>query len=162
MYGFRALISLIFATASLSAYGQVTEIYKCKDASGRPLYTSDKKDTVGKKCDLVSREINVVPAPKPAPRVASRGSSSEGFPKESAATRATARERQREILEKELVDEQQKLSQARQELVEQQNVRIGYERNFSKSQDPERLQKYRDNVDLHEKNIEALRRELSR
>jgi hypothetical protein len=94
--------------------------------------------------------------------VASRGSSSEGFPKESAATRATARERQREILEKELVDEQQKLSQARQELVEQQNVRIGDERNFSKSQDPERLQKYRDNVDLHEKNIEALRRELSR
>jgi hypothetical protein len=158
---------MIFAAALLPAVAllpsvaraQVTEIYKCKDAGGRPLYTSDKKDTTGKKCQLVSREVNVVPAVKPPPpRVANRGS--EGFPKESAATRATARERQRDILEKELADEQQKLAQARQDLAEQESVRTGEERNYSKAQ--ERLQRYKDSVDLHEKNIEALRRELSR
>jgi len=164
MHALRVLIFLVF-TAGLpfAARAQVTEIYKCVDAGGRPLYTSDKKDTAGKKCDLVSREINVVPSVKPPPRVVSRsseGRSSEGFPKESAATRATARERQRDILEKELVDEQQKLAQARQELTEQENVRTGDERNYAKAQ--ERLQKYKDNVDLHQKNIEALRRELAR
>jgi hypothetical protein len=53
----RTLIFVAFVTFSLAAKGQnVTEIYKCTDASGRPLYTSDKKDTTGKKCELVSRE----------------------------------------------------------------------------------------------------------
>src|SRR3954464_13164381 len=162
MHALRALIFLVFAAGLPFAAprAQVTEIYKCVDAGGRPLYTSDKKDTAGKKCELVSREINVVPAAKP-PRVATRsseGRSSEGFPKESAATRATARERQRDILEKELVDEQQKLAQAKQELTEQESVRTADERTKA----PDRLQKYKDNVDPHEKNIEALRRELAR
>jgi len=142
------------------AHAQVTEIYKCVDSGGRPLYTSDKKDTVGKKCDLVSREINVVPAVKPVPRVAAR--SSEGFPKESPSTRAAAKERQRDILEKELAEEQQKLAEARQELAEAENLRTSDARTDSYSKVQERLQKSRDNVDLHQKNIEALRRELAR
>src|SRR5882672_7889884 len=105
MRGFSALIFIAFASAwwPMLAHAQVTEIYKCVDSAGRPLYTSDKKDTAGKKCQLVSREVNVVPAIKPPPlppRVASR--SSEGFPKESLATRAAAKDRQRDILEKEL------------------------------------------------------------
>ena len=160
----RALISLIFGAALLlptMALAQATEIYKCLDSGGRPLYTSDKKDTAGKKCVLVSREINVVPATKPPPRTAvSR--SSEGFPKESAATRANAKERQRDILEKELADEQQKLAQAQQELIEQESVRTSDGRTDSYSKVQERLQKYKDNVDLHQKNIESLRRELAR
>src|SRR5262249_27663180 len=121
MRALRALISLSFGIASAVpglALAQVTGIYKCMDSRGRPLYTSDKKDTAGKKCELVSREINVVPSTKLSPRVANR--SSDGFPKESAATRATAKERQRDILEKEMADEQQKLAQARQELAEQE------------------------------------------
>jgi len=165
MFPLRALISLIFGAAlSLPAIAlaQVTEIWKCADSSGRPLYTSDKKDTVGKKCELVSREINVVPAVKPAPRVANRSTSSDAFPKESAATRANAKERQRDILEKELADEQQKLAQARQELAEAESVRTSEGRTESYSKVQERLQRYKDNVDLHQKNIEALRRELAR
>ena len=122
---------------------------------------SDKRDTAGKKCDMVSREVNIVPATKPPPRAAvSRGSDS--FPKESAATRANAKERQRDILEKELTDEQQKLAQARQELAEQESVRTSDGRSDSYSKVQERLQRYKDNVDLHQKNIESLRRELAR
>src|SRR5229473_6052566 len=98
-----ALISLVFgatwAALAVPAHAQVTEIYKCLDGSGRPLYTSDKKDTEGKKCELVSREINVVPAqklsiPRPAPRESTRR---EDFPRESPSTQASAKERQREI-----------------------------------------------------------------
>jgi hypothetical protein len=140
------------------AMGQVTEIYKCIDPqNGRPLYTSDKRETAGKKCELVSREINVVPAQKPAPIPAPSARSS--FPRETPQAKASAKERQRDVLEGELASEQQQLDQARKALAEQEAVRYGDEKNYARVLD--RLQPYKDNVDLHEKNIEALKRELS-
>jgi len=137
------------------AHGQVTEIYKCVDSSGRPLYTSDRKETDGKKCELVSREVNVVPAQKPP--VQKPGAA--GFPRETSEARANAKQRQREILQKELATEQQLLDKAKQALAEQESVRTGDEKNYARVL--ERLQPFRDNVELHTKNIEALRRELA-
>jgi hypothetical protein len=134
---------------AMPVHAQVTEIYKCYDENGRPLYTSDKRDTRGKKCELVSREVNVVPAP---PRSAS-------FPKESSAQRASAKGRQRDILEKELASEQQLLAKAQKDLADQEAIRTGDERNYARVL--ERLQPYKDSVETHQKNIEALRRELS-
>src|SRR5882672_10263419 len=152
----RALILVTFGTLPAVAAAQVTEIYKCLDTSGRPLYTSDKRDTTGKKCDLVSREINVVPAQQiPVQRPSN---SRSGFPRESASDRANAKERQREILEKELTTEQQLLAKAQQDLTEQESVRSGDERNYARVL--ERLQPYKDSVEVHQKNVEALRREL--
>ena len=58
----RALIFVAFGAAPAIVVAQTTEIFKCVDGTGRPLYTSDKRDTMGKKCELVSREVNVVPA----------------------------------------------------------------------------------------------------
>ena len=141
---------------ALQAYAQqVTEIYKCIDPSGRPLYTSDKRDTAGKQCELVSRQVNVVSPQSRKPA----SSSAAAFPKESAADRANAKERQREILEKELVTEERLLARAREELTAQESVRTGEEHNYARVL--ERLQPYRDSVQTHEKNIEALRRELA-
>lgn len=154
----RALILVTFATLALGAHAQqVTEIYKCTDASGRPLYTSDKKDTAGKKCELVSREINVVPVQKPA--AAPRPGPGAAMPRESPADRASARDRQREILESELKNEEAALAKARQALAEQEAVRSGNEKNYARVL--ERLQPFKDNVELHEKNIAALKRELA-
>lgn len=139
---------------ALQAYAQqVTEIYKCIDPSGRPLYTSDKRDTAGKQCELVSRQVNVVPSQSRKPPPPS------SFPKETATDRANAKERQREILEKELATEEQLLARARAELAAQESVRLGDERNYARVL--ERLQPYKDSVQTHEKNIEALRRELA-
>jgi hypothetical protein len=138
---------------AMPAYAQLTEIYKCHDENGRPLYTSDKRDTRGKKCELVSREVNVVPAP-PA-----RKTSPGSFPKESASDRANAKGRQREILEKELASEQQLLAKAQKDLSDQEAIRTGDERNYARVL--ERLQPYKDSVETHQKNIEALQRELS-
>jgi uncharacterized protein DUF4124 len=150
------LIFVTFGTFAAAARAQVTEIYKCTDPGGRPLYTSEKRDTSGKKCELVSREVNAVPQPVPkAPRSASPGS----FPKESAAERASAKGRQREILQQELATEQKLLAQAKQKLAEQEAVRGGNENNYARVL--ERLQPYKDTVEVHEKNVEALRRELS-
>ena len=138
------------------AVAQVTEIWKCLDDRGRPLYTSDKRDTAGKKCELVSREVNVVSVPAPAKPAAKAAPA--GFPKESSADRAAAKARQRSTLEKELVQEEQLLADAKRKLSEQEAIRTGDEKNYAKVL--ARLQPYRDAVEVHEKNIEALRREL--
>jgi hypothetical protein len=149
------LIFVTFAALAVPAVrAQVTEIYKCVEPNGRPLYTSDKRETTGKKCELVSREVNVAPAPK-----AQAGKPTTAFPKETASQRASARDRQREILQKELLTEEGLLAKARQDLAEQESVRTGDERNFSKAL--ERLQPFRDSVETHQKNIESLRRELA-
>jgi len=149
----RSLIFVTFGTVAGFAYAQVTEIYKCVDKKGNRLYTSDKRETAGKKCELVSREVNVVPAQKAPP------SARSSFPRESPEARASAKDRQREILEKELLAEQQLLAKAQKDLVDQESVRSGNEQNYARVL--ERLQPYKDNVDLHQKNIEALKRELS-
>ena len=154
---FRSLISGLFAAVAAVAQAQGTrnEIYKCVDASGRASYTNDRRETSGRNCELVQRQINVAPAPAPVPKPQAR----PGFPRESSTDRANAKGRQREILEKELAAEEVDLARARQALIEQESVRGGDERNYARVL--ERLQPYRDRVETHEKNIEALRRELS-
>ena len=152
----RALIFVTFGVFSAIVGAQTTEIYKCVDGTGRPLYTSDKRDTSGKKCQLVSREINVVPSQKLKP---SASRELGRFPRETADQAATAKGRQREILEKELVSEQAALAKAKQELTQQEQVRFGNEQNYARVE--ERLRPFKDNIETHEKNIEALRRELS-
>ena len=145
--GIHLVLGALGATPALA---QVTEIYKCYDEGGRPLYTSDKRDTRGKKCELVSREVNVVPAPPARPAA---------FPKETPNQRASAKGRQRDILEKELASEQDLLAKAQKDLAAQEAIRTGDERNYARVQ--ERLQPFKDSVETHQKNIEALRRELS-
>jgi len=145
------LISVTFGTLAIGVQAQVTEIYNCIDRDGKRLYTSDKRETNGLKCKLVSREVNVVPAQKP--------SAPSSFPRETPQARDSAKARQRDILEKELATEQQQLDEARKTLAEQESMRMGDEKNYARVL--ERLQPYKDSVDLHQKNIEALKRELS-
>lgn len=83
--------------------------------------------------------------------------SPEGFPKESPADRAVARERQRHVLEKEFAAEQALLAQAKKELTER-SARLGA--NGPNGEALEELQTYKDSVETHERNIEALKREL--
>ena len=152
-----AIAVSVFGLAAGHAFAQVSEIYKCQGEGGRPLYTSDKRDTEGKKCEVVSRTATVVPAPA-APKAASKTPSPAGFPKEDAATRATAKDRQREIIARELAQEEGILSRARKDFAEQEATRYGDEKNEKRVL--ERLQKYRENVELHEKNVQELRKEL--
>jgi hypothetical protein len=148
----RALILGMFGAAlALPAQAQRTEIFKCVDESGRASYTNDKRETAGKTCEVVTTQINVAPPPRPA--------SKPGLPRETASDRVSATNRQREILEKELAAEQDDLAKARQALAEQEAVRTGEERNYARVL--ERLQPFKDRIETHEKNIEALRRELS-
>lgn len=132
---------------------QTSDIWKCVDERGRALYTSDKRETAGKKCELVSREVNVVPAQKPAAK------SPANFPKESSNDRAAAKSRQRDTLERELSQEEAMLVDAKKKLADQEAVRSGDEKNYARVL--ERLKPYKDAVEVHEKNVDALKRELS-
>lgn len=143
----RALIFVTFGAAPAVAGAQATEIFKCVDGTGRPLYTSDKRDTAGKKCALVSREVNVVPGGQRG-KPSSAGASREigRFPRETPEQAKTAKGRQREILQTELASEQAALARARQDLVEKGGEGGGA---------------IKDNIETHEKNIQALQREIS-
>jgi Domain of unknown function (DUF4124) len=160
----RIAVALIAALlAAGPARAQMTEIFKCKSADGRWTYTNDRAEAERQKCEVVTRQVNVAPTPKPTPTppppAATRTTRPSEFPKESPSERMSARERQRDILEKELTSEQSALAKAKEELAAQESVRSGDERNYARVL--ERLQPYKDSVETHEKNIEALRRELN-
>ncbi|HXZ54246.1 MAG TPA: DUF4124 domain-containing protein [Burkholderiales bacterium] len=142
----KTLLGWVFLALAAPCGHAQSEVYKCPDASGRPTYTNVKRDTVGKKCTLVVKEVQVVPA-----QVSSR---------EKSSVAVDRNQNRRKILESELQNEQQLLSDARQKLAEQESVRTGEERNFARVQD--RLRPYQEAVDQHTKNIEQLRSELAR
>ena len=153
--GLRLLILGIFVAVTGSAGAQPrSEIYKCVDASGKASYTNDARETAGRKCQLVTTQINVAP-----PAQKQSQSRPNGFPRESAGDRANAKGKQIEILQQELASEEASLAQAKEELAEQEAVRTGDERNYARVL--ERLQPFKDRVETHEKNIEALKRELA-
>ena len=104
--------------------------------------------------DELASQINVSPAQK-----AARPASPSSFPRESSAERAAGKGRQREILQQELASEEAALTKAQQALAEQESVRSGNERNYARVE--ERLKPYKDSVESHQKNIEALRREIA-
>src|SRR5689334_10392206 len=149
--GLRLLIFGIFVAVAGQAASQArSEIYKCVDASGKASYTNDARETAGRKCQLVTTQINVAPPQNKRPN---------GFPRESAADRANAKGKQQEILQQELASEEANLAKAKEELAEQESVRNGDERNYARVL--ERLQPFKDRVETHEKNVEALKRELA-
>ena len=145
------LVGWVFILLAVPLGHAQGEVYKCPDASGRPTYTNVKRDTVGKNCTLVSKEVSVVPAQAPTRATSSSASSS---------TSATRNENRRKILESELQNEHQLLADAKQRLAEEEGIRTGDERNYAKVQ--ERLRPYHQTVDQHTKNIEQLRGELGR
>jgi hypothetical protein len=101
--------------------------------------------------------VQVVPAVTPNAKPGAKSPTT--FPKEDANARAAAKARQRDILERELAQEQKLLDQARKDLAAQEAVRYGDERNYARVL--ERLQPYKDTVERHEKNVESLQREIA-
>ena len=76
-----------------------------------------------------------------------------GFPRETPSKRASAKEKQRQILESELEQERALLDRSKKALAEQEAVRYGDEKNYARVL--ARLKPYQDTVELHQKNVEA-------
>jgi len=152
-FGASVLLVLGLAAAAPLCAQQVQTIWSCKDKDGRPTMTNVKADTVGKECKVISEErVSAVPANK-------GGKTPANFPRESAAERQAAKGKQRETLERELAQEESMLADSRKKLADQEAIRTGDEKNYQRVLD--RLKPYQDTVEVHQKNVEALKRELS-
>lgn len=149
----QAVVGIV---ASLCAASAIADIYKCTDDSGHVTYAN----AGGKGCRKLSidRGTNVqTPAPSSSAAPA-RSASGGDFPRVGGDEQRARDNDRRRILETELNTEQAALDKARAALTEQEGVRLGGERNYQRVLD--RLKPYQDQVALHERNIEALRKEL--
>lgn len=152
----RTTLAILLATLALPASAQT--IYKCTDAGGGTLISNTRID---KNCKVVvSSPDSTMPAPKGRPATgAAANPTPSGFPRvQEDAQKARDTDRRR-ILEQELAGEQRNLEQAKKELAEQEALRTGDERNYQKALD--RVQPYKDRVGQHERNIQAIQKELS-
>jgi len=134
-------------------------VWKCVEADGRAHYTNIKKETDGKQCTVVTKEVSVVSPPSPPARPPGAEKSPSGFPKVDKDTQKARDEGRRRILEDELSAEENGLIDARARLAAQEGVRFGDEKNYQRVLD--RLKPYQDAVERHERNIAALKKELA-
>ncbi|HEV8645914.1 MAG TPA: DUF4124 domain-containing protein [Burkholderiales bacterium] len=149
--------ALLLAIAP-SAIPARAETCKYVDEEGRVIY-SNTPNNPPKDAKMVKCFSDPAPT-TPAPQVSKPQSGArEGFPKVDGQTQKKRDDERRRILEKELADEQQRLEAARQKLAEQEAIRTGDERNYQRFLD--RIQPFRDAVANHERNIEAISREIS-
>jgi hypothetical protein len=133
------------------------QICKYVDADGRVTFSdSPQKHSRKLMCFDPMPERKPKPPPKSA---ASKGGADEaGFPRVDDATQKRRDTDRRRILEQELVDEQKLLEQARNALDDSESVRYA---NESEEKMQERMRPLREALVTHEKNIEAIRRELA-
>jgi hypothetical protein len=133
------------------------EIYKCSDAAGHVTYSNVQS----KGCAKMNLEpISTIPANNKAQ---TKTPTPASFPRvEENAQKARDNDR-RKILEQELAAEQKNLEEAQKRLAEGEIARPeerlqGGAINQAKVQ--ERIQPLRDQIKLHERNLEALQKEL--
>ncbi len=145
----RIWLTALLALLSVPAAG---EMWKCVDADGNTRYTNVRSDVKGCK-PLHLEPPNTAPAPRaqPQPKPAN-------FPSVDSATQKQRDAGRRKLLEQELAQEQQLLDLAKKQLAEQQDVRLGTEKNYARVE--ERLKPFEGRVRLHESNIENLKKEL--
>lgn len=146
-------LGLLAATSGARA-----EIFKCVDEQGRVTYTNAR---AAKGCSTLSRDLpvsSVSGAQGGGSKPASAGDSA-GFPKVSDDAQKSRDSDRKRILSQELAAEEKSLEEARKALAEQEAVRLGDERNYQKVLD--RVQPYKDKVELHQRNVDALKREMA-
>jgi hypothetical protein len=140
-------------TATLPA---LAETCKYVDSEGRIIYSN----VPIKRARKVTCFQAPAPPPEPARPVAEPISATN--PERPRVEPSTQRKRdqdRRSILEDELAREQKALDEARKALAQQDTLRSGDERNYSRVQ--ERLRPFQEAVATHEKNIASIRQELA-
>jgi hypothetical protein len=158
---------LYFLAALLAALPvQADVMYQCVDDSGHKSFSNIKSSARGAKCTAMDLGP---PAAAPAPKAAVKTPTPSDFPKVDNNTQKSRDSDRRSILDSELAAEQKNLEEARKTLAEQEATILPSERmqfkgggGISGGKVEERIQPYRDKVALHERNIEAIQKELSK
>lgn len=148
-------LGFLFAFCS-SAYAQ---IYVCTDANGKKDY---RNTGVTKGCKLLDLPSNAVPAPASANKKSAAvkaSSSPANFPKVDSGTQKARDSDRKLILNDELKVEEQKLEALKKEYNGGEVERRADERMPAKY--VERVNNLKNDIARTEKNIEALKREIS-
>jgi hypothetical protein len=145
---------LLLALLVLSATAAQADVYKLVDENGRVTYSN--VPMAGAKV-IVMEPLQTVPAAK-AKEAAATGTTPANFPKVDGATQRNRDASRKKILDDELAAEEKLLGDAKKALSDGEAERRGDERNYAKYQ--ERVQKLKDTVAQHEKNIAALKKEI--
>ena len=158
---------LIFEVAllGLSALNaQADVMYQCVDETGHKSFSNIKSSVKGGKCTAMDLgEPVAVPPPKAS---AAKAPTPASFPKVDDNTQKARDSDRRRILEGELGAEQKNLEEAKKVLAEQEAIVLPEERiqggAIAGGKVLERIQPFKDKVALHERNIEAIQREIAR
>jgi len=145
---------------------QADTMYQCVDESGHKSFSNMKSGPKGAKCTPMDLGT---PVTVPAARGATKTPTPATFPKvDDNAQKARDTDRRR-ILDSELTAEQRNLEQAKKDLADQEAIVLPEERmqykgggGISGGKVEARLQPYKDKVALHERNIEAIQKEISK
>lgn len=144
----RSVLALFVVVLSQPALAQT--IYKCTDAGGGVVISNSRLD---KNCKAVqTTPDSTIPAPKGKTAGGAAATPTPGsFPKVQEDTQKARDTDRKRILEQELAQEQRNLETSRKELAEQERTQ---------GDKSERLTPYKDRVAQHERNIQAIQREL--
>lgn len=142
----------VLAVALLLAWTPaLAEIYKHVDEDGRITYSNIPSKGAQK---LNLEPLTNIPGYKPP------AGGLGNFPKVDAETQKNRDGKRRQLLESELEQEKKQLEDARTALTEGEATRLGDERhNYQKYLD--RVQRLKDAITEHEKNVDALQQELT-
>lgn len=142
--------TLLLSLLCLAGPAMADTLYKCTDADGRTTYTNNKGSA--KNCTVISRDkpVSTYSAPKAQPNAPTPGD----FPKVGAGEQKARDGDRRAILEQELATEQKNLDEAKKVLAQQEAA-------AGPAKSPERIKPYQDTVQLHERNVEALKKEMA-
>ncbi len=146
------MFALLFGVVAGPSYA---DMWECEEPGGGKRFTNIKADAKG--CKQLTITPNVVSSPPPGGKAASTPSP-EGFPKVAPQMQQQRDSDRKKILETELVNEERNLQVAKKELTEQENTRLGSERNAQRMLD--RIEPFQKKVKLHEDNIANLKKEL--
>ena len=143
----RLFLLLLIPLAGNTA---ASTLYRCMDEFGHTTYTNYKAGN--RKCTVLSRD-DTPRSTGPSSAGAAKPSPAD-LPKVAGAMQKSRDGDRRYILEQELSTEQKNLDEARKTLVDQLAAP-------APSATPERVKPLRDRIALHERNLDALRREIS-
>lgn len=131
-------------------------VYKCVDGNGRVTYTND--NAIARACAPLNTDQAITSIPAPTRKPAARAPASSGgadFPRVSPGAQQERDATRRQVLEKELQAEEQSLAKAREALSSREAILTADDNSTQ-----EILRPHKDRVELHLRNIEALRREI--
>lgn len=143
---------------------QADVMYQCVDESGHKSFSNIKSTEKGARCTAMDLGV---PVAVPPPRAAAvKTPTPASFPKVDDNAQKSRDTDRRRILDSELAAEQKNLEQVKKDLAEQEATVLPSERMqggaISGGKLQERIQPYKDKAALHERNIEAIQKEIAK